>query len=88
VVITTGREKGVAVFKGIKLAEFLNTPEELHALVIGLAEVVCLFPPRHKIMTWQKQYALYDEYHYYALGRVLGVFVLLGIAAIIKGVFF
>jgi len=31
----------MAIFKGIKLKNFLSTPEERHAFLIGLFEVLC-----------------------------------------------
>ena len=76
------------MFKGLKLQELLNTPEEWHALVIGAAEVVCPWPPLHRILTWQYADNLRKEYHYYVTGRALGFFILIGVAAIIKKVLF
>lgn len=68
----------------INVKEFLNTPDEVHALAIGLAEVVCPWPPLHRTLTWQYADTLRREYHYYVLGRALGIFAWLGIAALTK----
>lgn len=67
--------------------EFLNTAKELHALVIGWAEIVCPWPPLHRKIGRRNAEDLSREYHYYQLGRALGIFTWLGIAAVIKGVF-
>lgn len=70
------------------IKEFLSTPDEVHALVIGLAEVVCPWPPLHRILSWDYADRLRKEYHYYVTGRALGVLVWLGIAALIKRLLF
>jgi hypothetical protein len=74
------------MFNGIKPETLFSTPEEWHALLIGLCEVLCPWPPR----TWlsgEAQDQLLKEYHYYMAGRALGfvalIFTLLGIAKFI-----
>ena len=68
--------------------DFLNTAEELHALVIGLAEILApFFTFRHR-WTREQSAALVKEWHYYSLGRILGIFAWLGIAALIREIFF
>ena len=64
--------------------EFLNTAEELHALVIGLCEVVCPWKPRQEFLAPENVKDLTTEPYYYHLGRALGVFVWLGIIALLK----
>lgn len=68
--------------------EFLNDPKELHALVIGLCEVVCPWPPRQITIDAELAKAIWTEYHYYMLGRALGLFTWLGIAYLVKELFF
>jgi hypothetical protein len=67
--------------------EFLDEPEELHALVIGLCEVICPWPPRQPTIDAELAKAIWTEYHYYLLGRALGIFAWLGIAAAVKAIF-
>jgi hypothetical protein len=86
---------------------FLNTPEELHALVIGLCEVLCPWPPRVRIPPSDSgsqtrtrttdtdpgegdnlNRTIRSEYHYYVLGRALGVIAWLIIAKIVQELFF
>lgn len=64
--------------------EFLDEPEELHALVIGLCEVICPWPAYHRSLFTEEAQMLSREQHYYQLGRALGIFALLGIAGIVK----
>lgn len=68
--------------------EFLNTPEELHALVHGWAEIICPFPPMRKAMSEKRSQELESEYHYYLLGRVLGILTWIPICCVIKRLFF
>lgn len=72
----------------IKLSEFMNTAEELHAFTHGLCEVVCPWPPYRKVMADERAKELEAEYHYYQLGRAAGVLAWLIIGFIIKVVFF
>ena len=74
--------------KGIRLSTFLSTPEEWHAFVEGLCEVICPWPPRHKSMHKELRKQIASEYHYYMFGRAIGVIAWLIIAKIIKRVFF
>lgn len=72
----------------VKLTDFLDTPEEVHALVIGLFEVLCPWPPVYKAMTRKRAREIKKKYHYYMLGRGFGILSWLVIAIIIKEVFF
>jgi len=73
--------------KGIKPSTFLNTPEEWHAFVEGLCEVLCPWPARYEnVDTCQRSFK--GEYHYYMFGRALGVIAWLIIAKIIQEAFF
>lgn len=67
--------------------EFLNTPEELHAFIQGFCEIACPFPPLRRVMSQARSQEIADEYHYYLLGRVLGVPFWLLIALFIKATF-
>ena len=67
------------------MSTFLNTSEERHALVIGLCEVLCPWPPKCHC---EQSEAISQEYHYYLAGRALGVIAWLIIAKIIQEVFF
>jgi len=74
--------------------EFMDTPEELHAFVIGLCEILCPFPARFGPY-WKlpekegdsASEAIAKEYHYYSFGRIMGVIAWLIIAKIIQEVF-
>ena len=68
--------------------QFLDTAEELHALGVGLCEILCPVPPYFKAMSEARTRELSNEWHYYALGRGLGIFAWLGIAALVKEIFF
>lgn len=72
----------------LKLSEFLNTADEVHALVIGWCEALCPWPPALKAMTRKRAREISKEYHYYMLGRGLGILSWLGIAVAIKEIFF
>ncbi len=67
----------------IKLKEFLNKPEEVHAAWIGFFEVLCPWPAR-----WQEipddANPIPDEYHYYLFGRGMAVLAWIGIAKLIQ----
>jgi len=69
----------VGFLKGIKLANFLDTTAEWHALIQGWCEVLCPWRPRHKEMTEKLLLEIHKEHHYYMAGRVLGVGSWLGI---------
>jgi hypothetical protein len=68
--------------------EFMDEVEELHAFAIGFAEVICPWPPRQPAMSLERQKEIYNEYHYYMIGRAIGVYSWLVLAAIIKLLFF
>jgi len=53
--------------------QFLSEAEELHALVIGLSEIVAFWPSWVYRPTRGLKATLTKEYHYYMLGRILGV---------------
>jgi hypothetical protein len=74
-----------AFLKGITPSAFLDTSQEWHALVLGLCEVICPWPPRCHC---ERSEAISNEYHYYLFGRALGVIAWLVIGIIIKEVFF
>lgn len=71
-----------------KLSDFLNTADEVHALVIGWCEALCPWPPAVKAMTRKRAREISKEYHYYVLGRGLGIFTWLIIAVLIKKLIF
>ena len=64
--------KGDGFLKGIQLSHFLDTIAEWHALVQGFCEVLCPWPPRHKLMDEELADEIRTEHHYYVGGRVLG----------------
>lgn len=70
-----------------KLKDFLNTAGELHALVIGWGEIVAPWPPRWRRISRSGSVDLAKEYHYYQLGRALGVFTWVLIIALVKSIF-
>lgn len=76
------------------MKSILSTPEECHALVIGLCEVLCPLPPKYPCKRLPPlslrgvAEAISKEYHYYLVGRALGVIAWLIIAKIIQEVFF
>ena len=74
------------MFRGIHFGEFLNSFEEWHSLVFGVCAVLCPFTSRYKPSTaLAKQ--IEDEYHYYQVGRVLGILLWIVIAWVIKEIF-
>jgi len=77
------------MFNSIHPKTLFDDPEEGHAFLIGLFEVLCPWPPR----TWLSGLSLeklLGEYHYYMGGRALGfvalLFLLLGIVKFIQEV--
>ena len=68
--------------------EFMDEVEELHAFTHGFAEIICPWPPYRKAMSEARAKEIQDEYHYYMLGRAVGVYVWLILACITKKVFF
>ena len=73
--------------KGIRLSTFLSTPEEWHAFVEGLCEVLCPWPAKHKL-SGALLNDLRGDHHYYMFGRAIGVIAWLIIAKIIQEAFF
>jgi hypothetical protein len=73
--------------KSLSIKDFLDDPAEVHALVIGLCEVIAFWPPRHRYQLHPDCADLDKEYHYYQLGRSLGVLFWLGLAFLIKRFF-
>lgn len=61
---------------------------EWHALVQGFCEVMCPWPPRHKDMTDDLKGEITNEHHYYMSGRALGIPAWIGIAALVRHIFF
>lgn len=72
------------MFKGINFKQFLSEYQEVHALVIGFCEGVCPWWTKHKISDALKK-QVEDEFHYYVVGRVIGV---IGVVWGIKEIFF
>jgi len=68
------------------IRDFMNSWDEWHAFWIGVFEVLCPWPPHHKIIAWDLSHSIRTEYHYYTGGRVLGILVWLAIIAIIKAI--
>lgn len=52
------------------------TANELHALSIGLWEILCPWKPRYKLNN-EAEFTPFPEYHYYLGGRALGFPLLL-----------
>ena len=46
---------------------------EWHSLLIGYAEMVCLSIPARFAPTTHAHFEMKEEYHYFAVGRALGV---------------
>ena len=71
----------------MNIKEFLNTNEELHALSNGFSEVLCPWPPRYepdeKLLN-----ELENEWHYYMMGRGLGILAWVGIISLFVKVVF
>jgi len=78
--------KGKGFLRGVKLANFLDTTAEWHALVQGVTEVLCPWPPRHRLPAGKLMTEILDEHHYYKSGRVLGVFTWFGIGGLLYAV--
>ena len=73
------------MFKWLNLNNFLDTPEEWHALVIGFCEVLCLGTHKQPMPSKELEY-IKGEWHYYMFGRALGVLCWIGFVALIKSV--
>lgn len=72
---------------GINFKELLSEYQEVHALVIGFCEGICPWWTRHKISDDLKK-QVESEFHYYVSGRIVGIIALIGIARMIKEIFF
>lgn len=76
--------------KGINLRTLLSTPQERHAFLIGLFEVICPWRPCLPICSKSKK-EMKGEYHYYLAGRAVGfpllLLILAGMAKFILEVF-
>ena len=74
---------------------FMDSPDELHAFVIGFMEILCPWPPRIRLPDKQitetkgdcPKKALRAEYHYYLFGRGIGIIAWIAIAKIIQVIF-
>jgi len=82
---------GKGFMKGIQFSHFLDTVAEWHALTQGFCEVMCPWPPRHKLPSPSMGEGqgegdllreIHDEHHYYMAGRALGVMAWLAIITI------
>jgi hypothetical protein len=71
------------MFKGLHISTFLDTHQEWHALVNGFSEVLCPWPPRYR-PSLQNESDIANEYHYYMLGRAVGILAWLTIGCVIK----
>ncbi|MFU8796500.1 MAG: hypothetical protein ACNA7X_04320 [Dehalococcoidia bacterium] len=76
---------GKGFMKGVRLAHFLDTVAEWHALVQGFSEVMCPWPPRHRLPAGKLLREINEEYHYYVAGRVLGILAWFSIGGTIYG---
>lgn len=74
--------------RGININSFIDSVAEWHALVQGFCEVLCPWPPRYKMLKPELLFEIASEHHYYMFGRALGITAWLGIAILIKEVFF
>ncbi len=70
---TNSTNPGRGFLRGVGLSHFLDTTAELHALVQGACEVLCPWPPRHRMQPGKLIKEVHDEHHYYMTGRVLGI---------------
>jgi hypothetical protein len=69
------------------IREFMNSPSEFHAFVIGCLEVLCPWRPRIPISP-DYPFDIKREYHYYLAGRAAAVIAWIIIAKLIQVVFF
>lgn len=60
---------------------------EWHALVQGFCEVLCPWPPRHKLMNAELFREISGEHHYYMSGRAAGVLAWIGLAMLIRSAY-
>ncbi len=78
--------RGKGFLKGIVFSHFLDTVAEWHALVQGVSEVLCPWPPRHRLGSGKLLREVQDEHHYYMAGRVAGILTWLGIGGLLYAV--
>ena len=83
-----------------KYGGLFSEPNEVHAFIIGLSEVVCPWAPRFRVKQDKPPEPtrdcpfkyIFDEYHYYVGGRAMGVLAWVGIGVLlmlaIKAVWF
>lgn len=72
--------KSAIVFSGVQIKclwSFLDTAEEWHSFVVGFCEVMCPWAPRLKYPKKELKY-IKGEWHYYLLGRSMGMLLWLG----------
>lgn len=68
------------------MSTLFDTPNERHAFIIGLGEVICPWPARHQF--WGEVHkAIINEYHYYTAGRACGFIALLVLLCMAKKLF-
>ena len=68
------------------MSTLFDTPDERHAFIIGLCEVLCPWPPKEE--PWYNlRNAIGNEYHYYTAGRACGFIALLALLGIAKKLF-
>jgi hypothetical protein len=77
----------MSFLKGVKPSAFMDVYQEWHAFVEGFCEVLCPWPPRHRL-TGELLTDLQRDHHYYMFGRALGILAWLAIFSIIKAMFF
>lgn len=63
----------------IDIKQFLSEACEVHALVIGIGEILPPWKPLFTKLSKQGLKDLRNEYHYYMLGRITGFAVLISI---------
>jgi len=67
---------------------FINTENEWHSFIIGFFEILCPWPPRHRMPADYYKNIVNGEYHYYLGGRGAGVIAWIIIARLIQVLFF
>jgi len=78
-----------AFLGGLKLPEFLSTPNEVHALIEGIADGYCPWQSRYE-PTDKLVESIRKEHHYYSAGTVVGfatfIFSVAGAVSLVLGV--
>lgn len=76
------------MFKGIDFRNFLDTPEEWHALAIGFGYGYCPWVPAFP-MSAQLKKEVIKEHHYFVIGTAVGLagfmFTIAGAVAYVLG---